>query len=143
MQEDLMSAVLRRIIYVVTYEVTAILFVSLALMALGHSGAGSGLVAIASSTVALLWNFVWTSLFEAWERRQASQTRTVRRRIAHAIGFEGGLVVFLIPLLAWILNVSLLDAFILELGILVFFLVYTFAFAWLFDIVLPPAKHAG
>lgn len=137
-----MSAVLRRIIYVVTYEVTAILFVSLALMALGHSGGGSTLVAIASSTVALLWNFVWTSVFEAWERRQASQTRTVRRRIAHAIGFEGGLVVFLIPLLAWILNVSLLDAFILELGILVFFLVYTFAFAWLFDIVLPPAKQA-
>lgn len=75
-----MSAVLRRIIYVVTYEVTAILFVSLALMALGHSGAGSGLVAIASSTVALLWNFAWTSIFEAWERRQASQTRTVRDR---------------------------------------------------------------
>lgn len=136
-----MSAVLRRIIYVVTYEATAILLVFIALTVLGYGGQSSTLVAVASSTVALIWNFVWTSAFEAWERRQASQTRTVPRRIAHAIGFEGGLVVFLIPLLAWILNVSLLDAFILELGILVFFFIYTFVFAWLFDIVLPPAQR--
>ncbi|KAM9864050.1 PACE efflux transporter [Leucobacter sp. BZR 635] len=137
-----MSAILRRFIYVVTYEVTAILFISLALMALGYGGQGSTLVAVVSSTVALIWNFVWTSLFEAWEKRQVSHTRTVPRRIAHAIGFEGGLIVFLIPLLAWILRISLLDALILEVGILVFFLVYTFAFAWLFDIVLPQAKRS-
>lgn len=136
-----MSATSRRILYVIVYEAIAILFVSVALMALGHSGGGSGLVAVASSTVALIWNFVWTTLFEAWEKRQRSQVRTVRRRIAHAVGFEGGLVVFLVPLLAWILDVSLLDALVLELGMLVFFLVYTFVFAWLFDIVLPPTKR--
>lgn len=134
---------LRRIIYVVTYEALAIVFVTFALRALGYGGTGSGLVAVVSSTVALVWNFLWTSIFEAWERRQASQVRTIPRRIAHAVGFEGGLVLFLIPLLAWILQVSLLDAFILELGILVFFFAYTLVFAWLFDLVLPPTRREG
>lgn len=134
---------LRRIIYVVTYEALAIVFVTFALRALGYGGTGSGLVAVVSSTVALVWNFVWTSLFETWEKRQPSQVRTIPRRIAHAVGFEGGLVLFLIPLLAWILQISLLDAVILELGILVFFFVYTLVFAWLFDLILPPAQSEG
>lgn len=138
-----MSATVRRVIYVFVYEAIAILFVSVLLMTLGHSGTGSGLVAVVSSTVALIWNFVWTTLFEAWEKRQPSQTRTIPRRITHAVGFEGGLVVFLVPLLAWILEVTLLDALVLELGMLVFFFIYTFVFAWLFDLVLPPAKRDG
>ncbi|SJN11951.1 hypothetical protein FM113_13485 [Leucobacter sp. 7(1)] len=136
-----MSAILRRVIYVITYEALAIVFITLTLLALGHGGAGSGIVAVASSTVALIWNFAWTSLFESWEKRQASQTRTVPRRIAHAVGFEGGLVVFLIPVLSGILGISLLDALVLELGILAFFFVYTFVFAWVFDLVLPPATR--
>lgn len=89
----------------------------------------------------MLWNYVWTTLFESWENRQVSQTRTLKRRIVHAIGFEGGLVVLLLPVVAWLLKVSLLEALVLETGLLVFFLVYTFVFAWLFDKVSPP--HAA
>jgi len=132
-----MSPHVRRIIYVVAYEIIAILVVTGALVVLGYGGGSSGLIAVVSSTVALVWNYVWTTMFEAWEKRQQSQTRTVGRRIVHAIGFEGGLIVFLVPIIAWILHISLLDALILEIGLLVFFLVYTFVFAWLFDIVLP------
>lgn len=87
-----MSATTRRIIYVITYELVAILAVTLGLSLLGFGGGQSGAVAIASSTVAVIWNFIWTSMFEAWERRQESQTRTVKRRIVHSIGFEGGLM---------------------------------------------------
>ena len=132
-----MSPHVRRIIYVVAYEIIAILVVTGALVVLGYGGGSSGLIAVVSSTVALVWNYVWTTMFEAWEKRQQSQTRTVGRRIVHAIGFEGGLIVFLVPIIAWILHISLLDALILEIGLLVFFLVYTFVFAWVFDIVLP------
>jgi uncharacterized membrane protein len=82
-------------------------------------------------------------VFEFWERRQDSQTRTVARRIAHAIGFEGGLVVVLLPVVAWILGVSLLQAFGLEVGLLAFFLVYTFVFTWLFDRLWPPRPNPG
>lgn len=133
-----MSATTRRIIYVIIYELVAILAVTLGLSAFGFGGGQSGAVAIASSTVAVIWNFIWTSMFEAWERRQESQTRTVKRRVVHSIGFEGGLMIFLIPVVAWILKVSLLEAFFLEAGILVFFLIYTFVFMWVFDKVWPP-----
>lgn len=133
-----MSPVLRRIIYVITYEIIAILFVTTALIVLGFGGGSSGLIAVVSSAVAIVWNFLWNTIFEAWEQRQVSQKRTLPRRIVHAFGFEGGLIVFLVPILAWILQVSLLEAFILELGLLIFFLIYTFVFAWVFDLVLPP-----
>ena len=132
-----MSPVVRRVIYVVTYEFIAIVVVTIALTLLGHAGESAGITAVASSLVALTWNFIWTSLFEMWEARQASQVRTVKRRIAHAIGFEGGLVVILVPVVAWVLGITLIEAFILDLGLLFFFLIYTFVFAWVFDIVLP------
>lgn len=133
-----MSPVLRRVIYVVSYEVIAIIFVTTALVVLGFGGGSSGLIAVVSSAVAIVWNFVWNTLFEAWERRQTSQKRTIGRRVVHSLGFEGGLIVFLVPILAWILGVSLIEAFVLELGLLIFFLIYTFVFAWVFDLVLPP-----
>jgi uncharacterized membrane protein len=133
-----MSAPVRRLIYVVVYEIIAILLIVFGLSAIGFASGGSGIIAVASSLIALTWNFIWTSLFERWERRQASQTRTVGRRIVHAVGFEAGLIVVLVPLMSVILGISLIQAFFLDLGLLCFFLVYTFAFAWLFDLILPP-----
>ncbi len=132
-----MSPLVRRIIYVVSYEIIAIIFVTTTLVVLGFGGGSSGLIAVVSSAVAVVWNFIWNTLFEAWERRQDSQKRTVARRVVHSLGFEGGLVVFLVPILAWILQVSLVEAFMLEIGLLVFFLIYTFVFAWVFDLILP------
>lgn len=135
-----MSPAFRRIVYVTSYELVAVALTTLGLVVLGFGGGGSGLVAVAASTVAVVWNYAWTTLFERWERRQVAQTRTLLRRIAHAVGFEGGLVVLLLPIVAWTLKVSLVQAFGLEIGLLAFFLVYTFAFAWLFDTVWPPIR---
>lgn len=129
--------------YVICYELIAVALTALGLVVLGFGGGSSGAVAVAASTVAVVWNYLWNTLFEKWEQRQQSQTRTVARRIIHAVGFEGGLVVLLLPIVAWTLRVSLLQAFGLEVGLLAFFLVYTFVFAWLFDTVLPPRISPG
>ncbi|GFG85441.1 PACE efflux transporter [Mycolicibacter algericus] len=133
-----MSPVVRRVSYVISYEIVAIVLTALGLVVLGFGGGSSGVMAVTASTVAVLWNYIWNTVFEAWERRQRSPARTLRRRVAHAIGFEGGLVVFLLPIVAWILHVSLPRAFALEAGLLVFFLIYTFVFTWVFDKVWPP-----
>jgi len=133
----------RRIIYVTSYELVAILLTTLILVVVGFGGGSSGLVAVISSTVAVTWNYIWTTIFEFWEARQASQTRTVRRRIVYSVGFEGGLVVFLVPVLAWVLDVPLLEALRLQAGLLVFFLAYTFVFAWLFDRVWPLQRRSS
>lgn len=138
-----MSPTLRRVIYVLSYEAFALLLATGGLMALGHSGSHSGITALVSSVIALSWNFVWTTLFEAWERRQASRRRTVKRRIGHALGFEAGLIFFLVPAMAWTLQVGYVEAFLLDLGLIVFFLIYTFVFAWLFDLVFPPGPQTA
>ena len=95
--------------------------------------------------MAVVWNFIYNSLFEAWEARQATRGRSVARRAAHAIGFEGGLVAVLVPLFAWWLNISLWEALVLDLGLVVFFMIYTFLFSLAFDRVfgLPASAQAA
>ncbi len=51
-------------------------------------------------------NFIYNCLFEFWERRQAVRGRSIVRRVAHAIGFQLTLVVYLIPLIAWWMGIS-------------------------------------
>ena len=88
----------RRVIYVALYEAIAIAVVTLALMALTQEGpASSGGLAVGSSAIAVAWNLAFNAAFERWERRQPARGRTVARRVAHAIGFEGGLLLFLVP----------------------------------------------
>ena len=70
--------------------------------------------------------------------------RSLARRVAHGVGFEGGLVLWLVPLMAWWLDISLWHAFLADLGILAFFLVYTVVFTWVFDRVFGlPASAAA
>lgn len=124
----------RKIVHATLYELIAVAIVTAATPLLSDKGLSEGLgLAISTSVMALLWNMVFNTLFESWERRQASRTRTIRRRIAHAIGFEGGLVALTVPALAWWLDIGWWAAFVLDLGLVVFFLFYTLVFNWVFD----------
>lgn len=141
-----MQGLKRKIVYVSLFELFAVALTSSFLMLLAvHDATHSGVAAIASSTVAVVWNFIYNSLFEAWEARQATRGRSVARRAAHAIGFEGGLVAVLVPLFAWWLNISLWEALVLDLGLVVFFMIYTFLFSLAFDRVfgLPASAQAA
>ena len=129
-----MQGLTRKIVYVSLYEGFAILFASVGLAALSGAGATkSTALAVASSAVAVIWNLVFNTLFERWERAQPVRGRSTARRVAHAIGFEGGLVLWLVPFFAWWLQVSLWQALLMDVGLLVFFMVYTFVFTWTFD----------
>lgn len=123
----------RRVIYVTLYEAIAIALTGAVLFALGYSPMHSLVASVGASVLAVVWNLIFNAMFEAWERRQTVKGRSIRRRIAHAIGFEGGLIVSMVPFFAWWLEVSLWEAFIMDLGFIVFFLIYTFIFAWCFD----------
>jgi len=93
----------------------------------------AGVLAVAASAVAIAWNFVFNLLFEAWEARQTVRGRSVRRRIAHALGFEIGLLIFLVPLIAWWFGIGWWQALTMNAALMVFFLVYTYVFNWTFD----------
>ena len=126
--------VLRRVIYVGGYEILSVLFTVFVLGSmLGHGGGQATLTAILLSTTATIWNYVWNTLFERAERRFGWTGRGVFVRIGHALGYEGGVLIFTIPLVAFMLGVSLGEAFMIEISLLVFFLIFTYVYSWVFD----------
>lgn len=140
----------RRVLQAVLYELFAVLFVGPALALVFEQPMLTTLaLAVFMSTVALAWNYVFNGLFERWEARQAVKGRSWKRRLAHGIGFEGGLVVMLVPVMAWGLETTLWAAFVADLVIFAFFFVYAIGFTWAFDRVfgLPasarPAQAEG
>jgi uncharacterized membrane protein len=129
-----MSPITRRVLQAVLYEVIAISVVGPALsFAFDEPQTSTFGLAVVLSTIALTWNYAFNWIFERWESRQIVRGRSFRRRIAHGAGFEGGLVVILIPVMSLWLDISPATAFVANLGLLVFFFVYAIAFTWAFD----------
>ncbi|WP_322013463.1 PACE efflux transporter [Paraburkholderia sp. J12] len=129
-----MQGLKRRIVYVTVFEGLAILVTGASLASIAGSGLNrAGAAAILTSVVATSWNFVYNLLFERWEARQTKRGRGVARRIAHAMGFEGGLLLMLVPMFAWMLHISLVEAFVMDIGLTVFFLVYAYLYNLGFD----------
>lgn len=132
--------------YIGLYEAVAIALAGWGLMVMsGKSPFDSGTLAIATSVVAVVWNLVFNTYFERWEVRQGTTGRSVKRRVLHAVCFEIGLVAMLVPLIAWWFGVSLWQALVMDMALVIFFLVYTFVFNWAFDAVfgLPVAASQG
>lgn len=128
-----MQGLKRKLVYVSLFETIAIVLTTLLLMLLGHDSAHSGAVSVVISVIAVVWNLIWNYSFEAWERRQTVKGRSIQRRVVHAVGFESGLALMTIPLLAWWLSIGVFEALALDIGLLLFFLFYTFVFNWGFD----------
>jgi len=129
-----MTPIMRRLLYTVSFEIFGIAIAGLGLMVLsGKALIDTGIVAILSSLVAVMWNFAYNTLFEFWETRQTIKGRSFKRRTVHALGFELGLTLLLAPLLAWWLTLPLWDAFLYDLTLVFFFVAYTFLFNLIFD----------
>ena len=141
-----MQGIKRRVVYVGLYELVAIVLSAILLKLISNADTANSLgIAVAASAIAILWNLAFNYGFELWEQylqqNRKQKGRSLGIRVLHAVGFEGGLVIFLVPVLAWWLEVSFIEALLLDLGLLAFFLFYTFAFNWVFDAVfgLPAA----
>lgn len=129
-----MQGVKRKLMYVTAYEIIGMAISALGLALLsGHAPSSTGPLAVVITTIAVSWNFIYNYLFEWWESRQASRTRTLKRRILHAVGFQLTLVVYLIPLIAWWMGITLWQALLLDMALIVIIPCYTFLFNWAFD----------
>lgn len=129
-----MSPTRRKILYAVSFETMGTLVATLGLMAMASAKAVDSLaLSIIGATVALCWSFLYNTIFEAWETRQPTRGRSVRKRAVHALMFEGGMVAILVPIMAWWLQVSLIEAATYEAGLILLFIVYTYVFTWGFD----------
>ena len=128
----------RRLVYVALFESLAIVLSTLLLNLLSEGDSHSSLpVAVAVSVIAVVWNFIFNTGFEAAERGLGITHRSLGLRVLHAIGFEGGLVLFTVPLFMYWYQVGVLEALVMEAAILIFFLVFTFVFTLVFDRLFP------
>jgi uncharacterized membrane protein len=58
-------------------------------------------------------------------------------RIFHAILFEAGLLLALVPFVAWWLSVSWVEALLMDVALAGFYLVYAYAFNLAYDKLFP------
>ncbi|MBV0890539.1 PACE efflux transporter [Paracoccus sp. Z118] len=124
----------------------AILFEAIGLVFLIGGGAlltgfdvqALGVIGVVSSLVATAWVFVYNWLFDrAMLRIRGSVVKTHPIRALHALLFEVGLLVILLPFIAWMLNATLWQAFLFDIGIVIFYLVYGYVFNWTYDRIFP------
>ena len=131
-----MRPTIRKIIYAVSFEAGGILVGGAALTWMSDAGAGKSLSLSAfGACIAMVRSLAFNSVFEAWEARQATKGRSPRRRIVHAVLFEGGLVILLLPATAWWLSTTLWAALTYEAVLIGVFLTYAWAFTWAFDLI--------
>ena len=93
-----------------------------------------GAVTVLIALLALGWNVLFNRFFDrVLVRLNVAHNAWVR--VVHALLFEGGLIVMGVPLIAWWLSVSLWQAFLLDIGVLLFFLPYTYVYHWGYDVL--------
>ena len=130
---SLKKSVKERFFHSLAFEVLAIAICApLGAWLLGYSLAHIGLLTLMISLVAMSWNMVFNTLFDRAQQRIGFK-RTLMARGVHALMFEVGLLLAVVPLAAWWLDIGLWEAFVLDIGIALFFLPYTFVFNWAYD----------
>jgi uncharacterized membrane protein len=100
-----------------------------------HPVANSGQVLfmlIAISIIAMVWTFFYNLLFDKVFTGN-KLARPLWLRALHILGFEGGLLLFTLPLVMWVMRLTLLQAFLLDISITLMILVYGFVFYWVYD----------
>jgi uncharacterized membrane protein len=122
-----------RALHALLFEMIGVLLFAPALAwLLGHSLGKMGAMTVMISTVAMLWNMLFNAGFDR-VRARLGFAMSFKMRALHALAFEGGLIVAVVPLAAWWLSISLLEAFWLDIGLLLLFLPYTMVFNLAYD----------
>jgi uncharacterized membrane protein len=128
-----------RIRHAVSFEVLGILLVTpAASWAFALPGADTGVVAMGSATIAMVWNYGYNLAFDhALQAISGTLRKSLPMRIVHAILFELGLLIVLVPVIAWYLGIGLRQTLLLDLSLALFYVLYAFAFNCIYDRVFP------
>ncbi|HEU6443397.1 MAG TPA: PACE efflux transporter [Microvirga sp.] len=128
-----------RIRHAISFELIGLALVTpLGAWAFGMPVGDIGVVGAGAATLATIWNYIYNLGFDAaMQRLTGSTQKSIPVRVLHAVLFEAGLLVVLMPLIAWYLGISLLQAFLMDVAFAVFYLVYAFMFNWVYDRVFP------
>jgi uncharacterized membrane protein len=128
-----------RIRHAISFEVIGLaIFTPLAALVFGLPMEHVGVVGVVSATLATGWNYVYNLGFDHLMQRFRGGTRkTLALRVAHAVLFELGLLVVLLPFIAWYLGVTIWQALVMDIAFALFYLVYAFFFNLAYDRIFP------
>ena len=125
----------RRIIHALSYEIILLVIIAIALSFIFDMPMEvTGTLGIAMAVTSVIWNMVFNHFFEKFEAKRQLK-RTVGVRILHAIGFEGGLMLATIPMVAYALDMPIWQAILTDLSMTLCILIYTFIFQWCYDAI--------
>ncbi|CAI3949854.1 Uncharacterized membrane protein [Commensalibacter communis] len=134
-----------RVRHAISYEIIGLfLFIPVGVLLFNQPVTEMSVVAIASSLVSTIWNFIYNISFDKIMVYFRSTTeKNVTIRVFHAILFEAGLTISLVPVVAWYLGISLITAFVMDITIVLFYLGYTFFFNLAYDYIFPVDEKKG
>ena len=99
--------------------------------------------------IAAIWNGAYNTSFDWIEGRLTGRTADRRPwalRAAHAVGFEGGLLLMTLPVIVLWTGMDWLTALVADIGLALAYMVYAFGFNLAYDrlypISAPPAPHS-
>lgn len=125
----------RRIIHALSYEIILLVIIAIALSFIFDMPMEvTGTLGIAMAVTSVIWNMVFNHFFEKFEAKRQLK-RTVGVRILHAIGFEGGLMLATIPMVAYALDMPIWQAILTDFSMTLCILIYTFIFQWCYDAI--------
>ena len=123
----------RRWVHALSYEVILLVIIALALSYVFEMPMQvTGGLGIAMAVTSVLWNMLFNHYFEKFEAKHQLH-RTFKIRILHAIGFEGGLMLATLPMVAYALEKSIMQAILIDLLMTLSILLYTFIFQYCYD----------
>ena len=129
-----------RVRHTVLFEIIGLIICTpLASWILDKGIAQVGSLSIVLSLTAMCVNYVYNLIFDIALIRlgRPVNVRPPWLRAIHAILFEASLIILTVPMVAWWLDMTLLSAFLTDIGFAVFFLVYAFFYNWAYDAVFP------
>lgn len=128
-----------RIRHAISFEIIGVLIATpLAAFAFHLHAGDSAVIIIGSATVAMVWNYLFNLGFDhALKALGRSTQKTLALRVGHAVLFELGLLLMLMPLIALYLGISLWQAFVMDMAFALFYMVYALVFNWAYDKLFP------
>ncbi|MDR1848677.1 MAG: PACE efflux transporter [Zoogloeaceae bacterium] len=126
---------------VILFEFFGLLLITpLFALASGEALLSSAGLLVALSIIALFWNALYCDLFDRIERRlarRAADQRPFRLRLLHAFGFEGGLILFTLPVILLWTDMGFWLALTADLGLALAYIGYAYVYNLAYDHLFP------
>lgn len=135
MKVELNKTTPERILHAVLFEVLGNVVIAIFLAySLKVSLIQSGTLSFISALTATVWNYVFNKIFDEIQKQFLFE-RSFPIRVLHAVIFETVLVLSLTPVAMFLLELTMTEAFWVEIGLIFIFLPYTLIFNWVYDYI--------